>query len=377
MKKNAMLLILAFSCIGMNAQWKSYPTNAKFVTHMYEDKQGNVWFLNRESLSRSCLVKFNGQQVENLKTLDKARTDCVFEMLEGPDGKLYAATMYGLAVCDNGQWSVKDNNNGLPANLVKDAHFDKNGTLWLFHAKGFNSGIVGKYTNGTYEPVNMEGHTGRAIRTVFEDRDGNIWTGMHLGNAASFDGTKWTDHTAAAKCKHVSQIAQDTKGRIWIAGIEGQFACLDNGNWKSFKYGSGYFSPYSAPLMIIALVPGIIAGYAGPDITSWGDLVTDSNSDAWMLARKYGVAVSDGNDYESAEKKYQAPKTKKATDIMTDSKGNIWMSLSTGEVYKYDFSNWTVYNQKDGLPAKLTAIFETENGDIWVAGKNNIAVLNK
>jgi len=94
-----------------------------------------------------------------------------------------------------------------------------------------------------------------------------------------------------------------------------------------------------------------------------------------MLARKYGVAVSDGNDYKSAEKKYKAPKTKKATDIMVDSKGNIWMALSTGEVYKYDFSSWKVYTKKDGLPAKLSAIFEAKNGDIWVAGKNSIAVL--
>jgi hypothetical protein len=60
---------------------------------------------------------------------------------------------------------------------------------------------------------------------------------------------------------------------------------------------------------------------------------------------------------------------------MVDSKANIWMVLSTSEVYKYDFSTWKIYTQKDGLPANLSAIFESKNGDIWVAGKKTIAVL--
>lgn len=372
-----MLILLIFIYLGANAQWKSFPTNAKVVNQVFEDSKGNVWFFNKENMQKSCLVKYDGNKVENIKNLDKAKTICIFNMLEGSDGKLYAATFFGLAICDEGNWTVMDKKDGLPGNVVREIHFDKNGDLWIFPAVGFNKGLAGKLLNGNYEPAVMSGHPGKAIKAVFEDKDGKIWTGMHLGNVAKFDGTKWTDYTSISKCKHVSQIAQDDKGRIWIAGLEGQFACYDNGKWNSFKYGSGYFSPYSAPLMIIGVLPGVIAGFAGPDITSWGDLVVDKNSEAWMLARKKGVVVSDGKDYNKAEKKYNGPKTKKVTDIMVDSKANVWMTLSTGEVYKYDFKTWTVYTKNDGLPAKLSAIYESKNGDIWVAGKNAIAVLKK
>jgi hypothetical protein len=262
-----------------------------------------------EPLMRSCLVKYDGNQVENLANLDKAKTFCVFDVYDDAKGKFYVATIFGLAIWDGNSWTVKDKKNGLPGSVIREIQLDKKGDLWIFPAIGFNKGLAGKYNNDSYVPVSMNGHSGKAIKAVFEDNEGKMWTGMHMGNAASFDGTNWIDYTNSAKCKHISQIAQDKKGRIWIAGIEGKFACFDNGKWKSFKYGSGYFSPYAAPLMTLGLVPGIIAGYIGPDLSSWGDIVTDKNSDAWFLARKRGVVVSDGENFESAEKKYAAPKT--------------------------------------------------------------------
>ena len=375
MKKTILLLMMSIFCFGLNAQWKTYQTDAKVVNQMFEDSKGNLWFFNKENLMASCLAKFDGQKVENYAKLGDVKTNCVFKMVEDKQGTLYIATIFGLAAGDGKNWTIYNKNNGLPSNIVKDMHFDKNGDFWIFVASGFNSGQVAKFNNNNYQAVSMDGHSGKSIKIALEDKDGLIWTGMHLGNAASFDGTKWTDYTGQANCKHVSQIAQDKKGRIWIAGIEGQFACYDGGKWKSFKHGSGYFSPYSAPLFIIGLLPGIIAGYAGPDISSYGDIVADQNSDAWFLARKRGVVVSDGIDYETSEKKYNSPNTKKVTDIMVDSKGNIWMTVFSGEVLKYNFSEWTVYNQKDGLPTKLSGIFETKNGDIWVGGKKAVAVL--
>jgi hypothetical protein len=43
MKRNFVLLFMTLICFGLNAQWKSFTTNAKVVNQIAEDSKGNIW----------------------------------------------------------------------------------------------------------------------------------------------------------------------------------------------------------------------------------------------------------------------------------------------------------------------------------------------
>ena len=59
-------------------------------------------------------------------------------------------------------------------------------------------------------------------------------------------------------------------------------------------------------------------------------------------------------------------------DIIQDNEGNIWVS-KFGGISKFDGSNWTEYNKKNGVSHNFVMdSFVDSKGNIWFGTKNGI-----
>jgi ligand-binding sensor domain-containing protein len=378
MKTKILVQILMF-CLASHLYgqvWKQYETNSVNNNCMFEDSEGKLWFYSNYMNRAGALTLFDGTTATSYKKLNNTRVTYVPSITEA-NGKLYIGTPFGLMEKEKGVWKTLKKDDGLPGKQIMNLYTDIEGNLWVFNV-AVMKGVFGIYRNRQFTPIPMKGHSGRAVISVAQDLDKNVWTGTHLGKVAMFDGEKWADFSKQVKGKHIKAFAVDSKGAVWMAGIEGYFAKYEKGRWNEFKYGSGYFCwDGAAAVMAFGILPGVIMGYAAPDFSSFGDVLVDKSDKAWVLARRHGVAISDGIKFDDVETKTLSPKTDKVVDILIDKDDNIWLADKKGKVYYYNYNTWKTYTQADGLPKSISGIYQDSKGNIWVSGKKAIAVLRQ
>ena len=181
---------------------------------------------------------------------------------------------------------------------------DSKGNMWF----GTLEKGVAKYDGKSLKYYTTEdGLMGNAVASIIEDQEGNIWFGTHSG-LSKFDGKVFTNYgEKEGLCHHrVSHFLIDTQKRFWIATWGG--ICL---------FDSEKFIEF--PL---------------PNPTIYSTLNEDTKN--WV------------------------------TDIMEDSKGNIWISRDGYGVCKYDGVSFKHYTKTYGLPSNnVQSIEEAKDGSMW------------
>jgi ligand-binding sensor domain-containing protein len=78
--------------------------------------------------------------------------------------------------------------------------------------------------------------TGSRVATIFEDKEGNMWFGLHRGGVLKYDGKKFLQYTKpqGLRGKSVYSIVQDDQGSIWFGTDKGLV-----------KYSHNKFSTYT------------------------------------------------------------------------------------------------------------------------------------
>lgn len=188
------------------------------------------------------------------------------------------------------------------------------------------------------------------VRTVLQDKKGNIWFGTQNG-LCRYDKNglvyyvlrDWNGQTVTV---HV--IIEDKAGNIWI-GYGGGIA----------KYDGNYFTVYHEK--DILTVGGL-----------WS-MAMDKKGILWIGTTQGGYTF-DGkalSPVEISDVKTDSTKgvstTKMINSIIADIDGNIWF-VSNGEIYSYDGNTLTNISKEDGLQSNVVnQIVESKDGKFWVA----------
>ena len=381
------------------SQFKVYSAKVKANNAVCEDSKGNLWFYNNDNFNQSNLAIFNGSGIKTYKKYNGARVKFISSIVEHK-GKVMLGTQVGLMAVDNNSWKIYAQKDGLQNVVVNHLAPSSDGKLLVFSQMLFNRAIS-SFDNGSFDKFNTNGYNNKNVYTSTYDNDGNLWVGTTGGYLLKYDGKTWTDFGNKANIKNVRTIAFDSNGAMWITGLEGSFGKYENGKFTEFKHGSGYFNPVPSAAvsmgglliqtnivaafgMSFGIVPvvlytgvGIAGGYIAPDHSSRVKLVLDDENNAWVLARKRGVIISNGQKYEKLETKLNSPNTKKVSDILIAKDGKVWMTDVKGMVHCYENNTWKTYKSKDGVPKKPVMIYEDAKGNIWVSGKGAISVLHR
>ena len=167
---------------------KFYPLKSKVDLDVFgfsEDKEGNLFI----GSYHGGLFVMKGDSVINLTQRFNLNEDDFFT-LRYLDGKLFGATLNGLAIIDLKNFSVDRINleDGLNSDLVYSIEFAENRqSLWIGTNQGINKLNLKKYMNDDAVELTsigkQEGFAGVECNGngIWEDKDGTLWFGTVSG----------------------------------------------------------------------------------------------------------------------------------------------------------------------------------------------------
>ncbi|HHY85954.1 MAG TPA: hypothetical protein GYA07_10565 [Verrucomicrobia bacterium] len=240
----------------------------------------------------------------------------------------------------------------LPASegfVVQSVCEDPAGNLWI----GYNGeSRVDRHRPNTTEELRLV-HDARApncaIKSVFADDDGRVWTGLWLAGDFSLPKLLTRDPSAdrfealsPEEAVHfdVSVIYQDRSRRLWI-GTAGGLGLKTESGWRWFVEEHGLPSR---------------------DIRGLAD---DAAGNLWIVTGN-GLARWDGTNFISFHKKDGLP-SDDLSSIYVDREGVVWVGTRGSGLARYENGMWTRYTTSDGLSGNsIGYLFEDDTGHLWM-----------
>ena len=386
------------------------------VTAMIQDRQGAIWVAARRGLYR-----FFNNRWSLMGDAEGYNGAEAFSLYEDRAGRLWAGTASGVFRREREKFELVDPGETNVQSLTEDAaggiwvsdsveilkklsthaapHHgreirlpagawrlmrDSRNQIW---AAAFGGGLLRVRDplaiTPSLERFEYEHRLPGSPRSVFEDREGNIWVGMRGGlirlsersftnvpleglnndgvrtSAISSDGSVWvaTGHglnrfiSGRRTAYDVSQtmaLHNDRKGVLWIAG--GQ---------KISRFHDGRFEPVPIPTAVATA--RVMA------------LTTDGQGAVWFCTALKGVMSWDGQSVSRFEGQSDIT-GKGCQSIYTDSQDRVWIGLTSAGAALYDKGTFRSFTERDGLArGTVLAIIEDRHGAIWLSATGGVS----
>ena len=381
------------------------------VTAMIEDRQGVVWAAARRGLYRYADSKW-----ALLSGVEGFPATEAFSLFEDRAGALWVGTGMGVYRRTSGTFEPMDDNRNVQS-LAQDSAGaiwitdsnqvvrrladgrapradasvrlpasgwrllgDRRGHVWV---AAFGGGLMRLLGTGhgtpSIERFAYEHRLSGSPRSLYEDRDGNVWVGMRGGlvrlSEASFDtslpleglthdgvrttatgpdGSVWaaTGHSlnrfvngrrTVYNVPQATAIHNDARGALWVATSQGIGRMID---------GRFVPEPITPPLEIGSRVLAI---------------TTDTRNVLWLCSALKGVMAWDGKALTRFEHEGEIF-NRACLSMSSDSRGRVWIGFQGGEVAVHDNGAFQLFGERDGLaPGLVLGFLEDKSGAVWVA----------
>jgi ligand-binding sensor domain-containing protein/signal transduction histidine kinase len=340
------------------------------LTHMYEDKQKNVWICSDNG------VFFFNPDAQSFSAYSLIRPDGT--------GVIEGVTQTALEV--NGQILIGGWGNGLycydtslnPSNLPQSLLKFRDGYSYWSMTRSKATGMVWMTLQAgaiiAYDPakntavlITAPEFDGRTIRCITEDQEGNMWFGTHRGrivkwnrNAAGGDPRKGYEVIATTGLVH--QIFTDKKGYVWIATLGLGLLKLDPSTSKivdSFSNEGPETSRLwsSSPTDIAQMNDSILLVANGAL-----DMINMRSGKVVHISTEDGLP---GNNVHS---------------IAIDKTGIIWLGTANGLCrFNIQIGTFTIFDRRDGIAYDAFGIGDAHylsNGRLLFTNDHNFVVFD-
>ncbi|MCX6379165.1 MAG: diguanylate cyclase [Armatimonadetes bacterium] len=263
-------------------------------------------------------------------------------LVQTSDGYLWLASRSGLVRFDGVGFQIYNSSNvpTLTRSMVRSVALSPKQELWI----GTDGDGFGRFVDGKYLPYKVEGGKSgwSEQKALFFAADGSLWIGGRGGNPLTHIGTKKTAFFLDSS-NGVNAIAQDSFGKIWVAGDSPALA---------FQKSDGSFQT-------ITKKEGLKEGVVGTCL--WAD----SDGSVWLGTSNDGVFhIQYGKirQYNRAE----GLLSHSVNAMRRDRGGNLWIGTQDG-MYRFEQNKFTRYNNAEGLFAhKVGAVLEDREENLWV-----------
>ncbi len=277
---------------------------------------------------------------------------------------------------------------------------DRNGGFWLYH---YGKGLFHIRSDGHTRQVALEENfPGERVDCFFEDREGNLWSGVDRGglvrlrqkrfvslipedslsrsravSAESNDDAARSASSATAKA--AVSVGEDSEGGVWIGTYGGGLHRLLDGKWQSFAVPGGTRRGF-----VFSICPDaenrlwVSAGDedlfvktedqfrpATPAVHGVKALLASRNGRVW-IGNKSGL----WSWFQGQLRQYRAEDGVRRTDIRALAEGPngiIWAGAGDGYLYRISTNRVQAFQTGDGLSAQpIWSLYADEDGVVWV-----------
>jgi ligand-binding sensor domain-containing protein len=268
---------------------------------------------------------------------------------------------------------------GLKGIIVTRLMQDNTGNLWIC-----TSGGVTKYDGYSFSNFTTEqGLVYNDIRSILQDKNGNIWFGSLGGGVSKYDGHSFTSFTAkdGLPNNYVLSITEDKQGNIWFGTWHGLIE-YDGHSFTNYTHSEGLAND-SVETVITDRAGNVWAGthrglskYNGHSFANYAEkeglsnsnvsfLHEDKSGDIWIGTLGGGVYIFNGLSFSHLNSKKGLP----SDDIfcfLQDRDGYMWIGTHDG-LSKYDGNSFTSFTEKQGLTNEnIYCLLEDKAGNIWI-----------
>ena len=297
---------------------------------IYEDDAHDLWVGGAGGL-----VKRNGESFS--KVLDGQQLGGIVTSLVKIGTRLWIGATTGIIRVDaDGTRKHYDTRDGLPDNLVRTVLEDRNGNLWV----GTNGGLS-RLENDRFETLNADKKDdSELVWSLFEDREGDLWAGMN-SSLSRFRDDRFSIYGRTEGLPSDEPIVahQSVTGQLWLG--------YHNNGLVAFR--PGHHRVYT-----------VTDGLASNEIFS----IRDARNGDLLIGTRGGLSRMHDGRFQN----YTIPDPlgrKNVYDAIEDSTGHLWAATSNG-VYESDGSSWqSVLLGDPGGRGYATALQQTRDGAIW------------
>lgn len=179
------------------------------------------------------LARFDGFEFKTYGLREGLRAVAVLALLESRNGTLWIGTLGGglSALRDGKIIRTYTKADGLPSGSVTKIGEDDEGCIWVSAERG---GYV-RLKGDRFVPVDESPERGKGnLNAMFRGGDGSLWLSLGSRGMGRWAAGAWTEEPKPSPAG-ITAMCEDSGGRIWAADGKGTLWCRDKSGWKDFK----------------------------------------------------------------------------------------------------------------------------------------------
>jgi ligand-binding sensor domain-containing protein len=328
------------------------------VNCIFQDNRGFMWFGTQNGLNRydgSSFIVYKNVTDDSTSIISSE----VYSAFEDKQNNLWFGTTSGLSRYNrtrnnfsnfdlylDGQYAMR------PVWCIVNSASDDN--LWIGASGGLFSFNPGTKKFNHYI-INDSIQDANSVRTLCEDRKGNLWVGTYFGNVYQFNkengAFKFVDTGIDARKMNggVTCIVEDSEGLIWIGKEDGVITKYDYVH-NAFTHFTDFRHRYPV-----------------------NRIMETKEGQLWVGTDKGGTFI-----FDRGKQKF-LPLTKKVENgadvvisLYNDRKGDVWIGTFHGGVYLFDkmdttFNNFIPYiDIKNSEENNAVLSIYQDDKDLWI-----------
>lgn len=307
-----------------------------YVQGVCPSSDGGLWV---ESEGRLRKWKVN-QWVEDLGA-SPWEYSCVSEFIELRNGMLAIGTVdHGLyLVQPHGETMSLNSTNGLLNNWVRSLVEDREGNLWV----GTGSAGLVMVRPTSFRTLEPPDHfKDRAVLSVSAGLDGDLWVGSEGAGLYRYYDKQWTnwDFAAGVSNPYLWSVSADSRGQVWL------------GTWGSgllVKRGD-HFGTAPGWQDVLAIVTA---------------LLRRADGDYWIGTGRGLLRYQDGNLTLPIEKVEDPFLDVRA--VVEETNGTVWVGMNGLGLGRLENGRARLYHKSDGLASEfVTCLHLDDEGSLWI-----------